>query len=124
MTTDKKIGLSLPEQLKAIVSVPVDQRDDAQKEILTNYFTKTDTGLTGKQTAVATAKKPLPEDPGVTKRNTTLKFVSKPLGEDRQLAQLKKDIVFSTKQLGNKRLTAAQDLTWALINNPSFLFNR
>ena len=23
----------------------------------------------------------------------------------------------------NKRLTAAQDLAWALINNPAFLFN-
>jgi WD40 repeat protein/mono/diheme cytochrome c family protein len=123
VTTDKKIGLSLPEQLKAIVSVPADQRDDAQKEVLTTYFSKTDTGLTGKRTAVATAKKPLPEDPGVTKRNATLKVVSKTLAEDRRLVQLRKDIEFSAKQLGNKRLTAAQDLTWALINNPSFLFN-
>jgi len=26
--------------------------------------------------------------------------------------------------VANERLTAAQDLTWALINSPAFLFNR
>jgi hypothetical protein len=30
----------------------------------------------------------------------------------------------STKQVANKRLTGAQDLAWAIINNPAFLFNR
>ncbi len=124
VTTDKNIGLSLPEQLKSIVSVPADQRDDAQKQLLTTYFNKTDAGLQGKQTAVAEAKKPLPKDPGLTNRKATLQFVTQPVGDDRQLVQLRKDMEFSTKQLGNKRLTAAQDLTWAMINNPAFLFNR
>ena len=34
------------------------------------------------------------------------------------------DTTMSTKQLTDKRLTSAQDLAWALINNPAFLFNR
>jgi len=38
--------------------------------------------------------------------------------------QLRKDVDLSKHQLEEKRLTAAQDLTWALINTPSFLFNR
>ena len=29
----------------------------------------------------------------------------------------------SIKQSENKRLTVVQDLTWALINSPGFLFN-
>ena len=34
------------------------------------------------------------------------------------------DAALSTTQLANQRLTGAQDLAWAIINNPSFLFNR
>ena len=30
----------------------------------------------------------------------------------------------SAKLIENKRLTGVQDLSWALINTPSFLFNR
>jgi len=40
------------------------------------------------------------------------------------LAQLTHDLQQSALQLESKRLTAAQDLSWALINSPSFLFNR
>jgi hypothetical protein len=38
--------------------------------------------------------------------------------------QLQADAKNSEAQLGNKRLTAAQDVVWALINTPAFLFNR
>ena len=55
------------------------------------------------QDALARAEKPLPEDP--------------------QLAVLKRAVTLSTKQLTNKRLYGAQDIAWALINNPAFLFN-
>jgi hypothetical protein len=34
------------------------------------------------------------------------------------------DVALSAKQLDSRRLTAAQDLAWALINSPAFLFNR
>jgi hypothetical protein len=39
------------------------------------------------------------------------------------VAEYKRAIELSHKQLANPRLTAAQDLAWALINNPAFLFN-
>ena len=60
----------------------------------------------------------------MTKLKATLQFVSTAVPEDSQLVRLRSDIEFSKQQVANKRLTAAQDLTWALINNPAFLFNR
>ena len=49
---------------------------------------------------------------------------SKPLPADPRLDRLKRAVELSQKQLENERLTAAQDIAWALINTPSFLFNR
>ena len=46
-----------------------------------------------------------------------------PLTVDPVLAVFRRDVELSRSQLQNKRLTAAQDLAWALINNPAFLFN-
>ena len=40
-----------------------------------------------------------------------------------QLALLRKDVEMSIQQSVSRRLTAAQDVTWALINSPAFLFN-
>lgn len=125
VTSDKApIGLGLPEQLKSIVAVADNQRNDKQKQALTAYFQKSHRPLVDKLTAVAVAKTPVPEDPGVTKRKKTIEYVTKPVPEDSILVRLRADVEFSTKQVENKRLTTAQDLAWALINNPAFLFNR
>jgi len=43
---------------------------------------------------------------------------------DKELARLRAAVQLSEEQLKNKRLIGAQDLAWALINTPSFLFNR
>ena len=46
------------------------------------------------------------------------------LATDRAYKGLKKQLDMSQHELDNKRLVGVQDLTWALINSPSFLFNR
>ena len=53
-----------------------------------------------------------------------MKRLGEPLPADVKLVNLKRAAELSTKQLENARLIGAQDLAWALINNPAFLFNR
>jgi hypothetical protein len=73
--------------------------------------------------ALANGSKPLPPDPKLVELQNYLAGVSRPVPEDLKLVQLRQDVEISTKQLENKRLTAVQDLAWALINSPAFLFN-
>ena len=73
---------------------------------------------------MADAKKPLPIDPRLKELQESLKLVNRPVPLDPTLAQLRTDAEQSAKLIANERLTAAQDLTWALINSPAFLFNR
>lgn len=44
--------------------------------------------------------------------------------QDPALAQLKTEVAAAQRQSANQRLIGVQDLAWALINNPAFLFNR
>jgi WD40 repeat protein len=117
------IGTSLPDSLQAIADVEETKRTKEQTAELLAYFGKSDGGLVAKQNAVNAAKAPVPADPGVAALNKTLTFLKKPVPEDGPLLRLRQDLGQSTKQLTTLRLTAAQDLTWVLINTPEFLFN-
>jgi WD40 repeat protein/mono/diheme cytochrome c family protein len=120
----ENLGLSLSDELRAILAVDAGMRTDPQKEYVSRFYKLTDPELKKKQQAVADAKKPLPIDPRLKELQESLKLVSKPVPLDPTLAQLRMDSEQSAKQVANERLTAAQDLAWALINSPAFLFNR
>jgi hypothetical protein len=76
-----------------------------------------------RQAELAAARMPLPIDPKVKELQSTLAELAKPVPLDGKLAQLRLDSEQSKQQMANPRLTAAQDLAWALINSPAFLFN-
>jgi hypothetical protein len=44
--------------------------------------------------------------------------------QDEELVRLAREVAKSEEMLKNRRLVGMQDLAWALINNPAFLFNR
>jgi hypothetical protein len=124
VTTIPQPGVSLSDELRAILALEPEKRDEAQKTQLAKYFKAVDPEMAKRNQALAEAKRPLPVDPGVTDRKQSLEFVTRPVPLDPALAQLRKDAEQSTKQTAEARLTAAQDLAWALINSPAFLFNR
>jgi WD40 repeat protein/mono/diheme cytochrome c family protein len=116
-------GLSYPEEVAAILGNPAKERSEAQRKALLAFFAKADPGLLKRSTALADAQKPLPVDPKLKTLRDKLAEVSQPVPVDSRLAQLKSDLEMSTRQVADKRLTAAQDIAWALINSPAFLFN-
>ncbi|MEQ9409386.1 MAG: DUF1549 domain-containing protein [Fuerstiella sp.] len=123
VTRNAQPGLSLPESLNAVARIPADQRTERQTTLLTDWFRKSDATLIAKTAALNEAKKPLPEDPGVTERKERIAFISQEIPVDGRLVRLREDVQYSARQLESRRLTAAQDLAWALINTPAFLFN-
>lgn len=123
-TEPQPVGLSLAEDLRAIVTTAADQRTPEQQALLVKYYRLVDKDLRGRLNAVAQSRQPLPVDPRLVELRGQLELASKPVPEDARLAQLRHDVAMSEKQQQDLRLTAAQDLAWALINSPSFLFNR
>jgi len=117
------VGLSLPEPLAAILNTQAAVRSETQKTQVLEYFRRSHPDYLKLRDEVRQAQLPLPEDPGLAQRRAQVKQLEQPVPDDPALVQLRLDVQQSTVQVANKRLTAAQDLTWALINSPAFLFN-
>ena len=76
-----------------------------------------------KVAAVTASKAPLPVDPRLAALRSQLEQAKRPVPVDPVLEQLRHDLEMSIQQAATRRLTAAQDIAWALINSPAFLFN-
>ncbi|HLQ47272.1 MAG TPA: hypothetical protein VK137_21185, partial [Planctomycetaceae bacterium] len=118
------VGLTLADEYKAVVATPAAQRNAPQTALLAKHFKAVDQEFRNLQAALGVANQPLPLDPKLVELQGKLELVSQPIPPDSKLLQLQADVKNSESQLGNKRLTAAQDVVWALINTPAFLFNR
>jgi len=125
-TTDKAktLPLGLAEPYLAAISLPADKRIEASTKLLTDYFASVDSAIKTDQDALATANAAVPADPNVVTAQTRVERVKQPLVVDAQLDRLRTDVAQSELQVKNERITAAEDLVWALINSPGFLFNR
>jgi hypothetical protein len=122
-TAAKPLNIGLPLAVAEALKKPAATRGDDEKSAIAAYWKEADPALLKLQLAWGRNKLPLAIDPGVLQRRETLATAQLPIRLDPKLVQLRQDSTESNSQLVNKRLTAAQDLTWALVNNPAFLFN-
>ncbi|MCG8648950.1 MAG: DUF1553 domain-containing protein, partial [Pirellulales bacterium] len=117
------IPLGQPETFAATLATAKENRDEASVKRLSNYLTVTDAEVRKANEALNVARRPVPPDPKLTTLQRRKESLSKPTPDDPKLVRLRNDMKQSSGQLDKIRLTAAEDLTWALINSPAFLFN-
>jgi hypothetical protein len=122
-TSTSAVTVGLPVAVADALRKPAPARDANEQAAIAAYWKENDPELRKHRLAAGNLEIPLPTDPGVLERQTAIVRASGPISLDPKLVQLRQDVKQSEAQLTTKRLTGAQDLTWALINNPAFLFN-
>ncbi len=118
-----EIDLGLPEEFAAVATAAEETRNAESLKSLLAYLRAHDKQWLDAQAAVAAAKQPVPADEPLVALRAQIAALEVVTPDDAKLVQLRTDFEASKQQIGNRRLTLAQDLTWALINSPAFLFN-
>jgi hypothetical protein len=121
--SQEPLEFGLPENVTQAVRAPAGERSSEQAAAIIDYYRYGDLEFWKKKQALAKAKEPIPVDPKLTELKKALATAEQPIRLDPHLVQLREDTKLSEEQRKNKRLTATQDLAWALINSSAFLFN-
>lgn len=123
-TSNFPLNQGLPFTVAEALKKPAPFRSKEEQAAITAFWKENDPELTKRNLTAGKLALPLPIDPGVTQRRDVVAKAELPIRIDPALVQLRADVEQSKLQVANQRLTGAQDLVWALINTPAFLFNR
>ncbi|HAL70889.1 MAG TPA: hypothetical protein DCP71_03860 [Verrucomicrobiales bacterium] len=123
VTSSPVVRFGVAKAVADAIKTPAAKRTAEQKAALVTHFLDQARDYQTTKKTLAAAKRPLPVDTQLVALEAKHQSSQSPITLDPKLVQLRRDADLSAKQLGNKRLTAAQDLAWALINSPAFLFN-
>jgi len=125
LATDSSDPLNqgLPAEIAAILGKAPGERQPQESATIYTWFKHQEPGYLDKRFEWVKAKRPIPADEKMEKLKASLALAERPVEDDLTLVQLRQDVTYSNQQDSNRRLTAAQDLAWALINNSSFIFN-
>jgi WD40 repeat protein len=123
--TDTKGPLPLGVSARAVelAAKPANQRSGAEQREFAALIAREDPQWQKRSAALAAAIKPVPRDQKIVALEAEQADAEKPVLDDPDLVRLRSDVEQSGRQLKNQRLTAIQDLAWALINSPAFFFN-
>jgi hypothetical protein len=122
-TGDDPLDFGMPEPVVQAARAAAGQRTPEQAAAIVSYYRSADTEFWKRKQAIVKASEPLPVDAKFTELQQALSKAEEPIRLDPRLVQLREDAVASAKQMENSRLVVVQDLAWALINSPGFLFN-
>ncbi len=122
-TSNTPLNIGLPSPVAEALKKPASARGPDEQKAIAAYWNENDPELRKRRLVAGKAALPLPTDPAILERRTAITKAEEPIRLDSRLVQLRQDIEQSKAQVANKRLTGIQDLAWALINTPAFLFN-
>jgi hypothetical protein len=122
-TSGDPLDFGVPENVVQAARAPAGQRKPEEASAILDFYRNSDGDFWKRKQAVVKAAEPLPVDSKLTELQNALAQAEEPITLDPELLQLREDAKASGLQNKNKRLTVVQDLTWALVNSPGFLFN-
>ncbi len=122
-THQAEIPLSTTEPLAIASTASPEHRTEAQTKLLSDYVLSQDQRVQAAQAQLAIASKPIPPDEKLVALQSRQERLAITTPVDADLLTLRKNVEQSHSQRDHARLTATQDLVWALINSSAFLFN-
>jgi hypothetical protein len=123
-TSSTPLNIGLPIAVAEALKIPASARTPEEQSAVAAYWKDNDPELRKRRLTFGLNQLPLPADPGIIQRREAIATAELPIRLDPELVQLRADREQSKAQHDNPRLTGAQDLVWALVNTPAFLFNR